>query len=142
MEVILIAALFIGGLLLIIGFILGKFFGAQYTHFQWKNRVQDIRDDAIKRSRSVLGGQFSEQLAPYLPHFPYAPTEVRFLGKPVDFIVFKGMDNHSIDEVIFVEVKSGCSGLNERERSLREAIMQKRVSWQEYRIPEKLTKKE
>jgi len=34
------------------------------------------------KSRAVLGGQFSEQLAPFLPDFKYLPTECRFVGKP------------------------------------------------------------
>ena len=105
-----------------------------------KNRVPAIREDAIKRSRSVLGGQFSEQLAPFLPDFPYIPTEARFIGKPVDFLVFKGMDGKSIEEVVFVEVKSGKSRRSPIEDSLRKAIQDRRVAWHEYRIPEGITK--
>ena len=74
------------------------------------------RKDAILRSRSVLGGHFSEQLAPYLPDFEYLPTECRFIGKPIDFIVFKGMDDKKIDEIIFVEVKSGNAKLSSQEK--------------------------
>ena len=93
------------------------------------------------RSRAVLGGHFSENLAPYLPDFPFVPTECRFVGKPVDFIVFKGMDEKKIDEVVFVEVKSGNAKLTEHEKNLKETIDKKRVKWVEYRIPEELTKK-
>ena len=93
------------------------------------------------RSRAVLGGQFSEQLAPYLPDFPYSPTECRFLGKPIDLVVFKGMDGKDISEVKFVEIKSGKSKLNQHEAKLRDVIKEKKVSWEEYRIPEELTKK-
>jgi predicted Holliday junction resolvase-like endonuclease len=93
------------------------------------------------KSRAVLGGQFSEQLAPYLPNFKYLPTEARFIGKPIDFLVFKGMDEKKIDEVVFVEVKSGKSKLTEQEKNLKETIEKKKVSWEEYRIPEELTKK-
>ena len=35
------------------------------------------REDARRRSRSVIGGQFSENIAPYLPNFPGLPTEYR-----------------------------------------------------------------
>ena len=100
-----------------------------------------IREEAIQRSRSVLAGQFSEQLAPYLPDFPFNPSEAKFIGKPIDFIVFNGMDEKNIDEVVFVEVKSGKSSLNSNERKLKETIREKRVRWVEYRIPENLTKR-
>ena len=131
---------------LVIGFVAVLFVGAVAFFFgqfmknnEWESRVSDIRSDAIKKSRAVLGGQFSEQLAPYLPDFGFSPTEARFIGKPIDFIVFKGMDEKEISEVIFVEVKSGKSGLTKHERILRDAIEQKKVSWAEYRIPEGLT---
>ena len=88
-----------------------------------------------------MGGQFSEQLAPYLPDFPYSPSEVRFIGKPIDFLVFKGADGKNIDEVIFVEVKSGKSKINSHERNLKNAIDNKKVRWEEYRIPEDVTRK-
>ncbi|NQV09341.1 hypothetical protein HQ529_05820 [Candidatus Woesearchaeota archaeon] len=108
---------------------------------QWLEKIPEIRADAVKRSRAVLGGQFSEQLAPYLPDFNYSPTEARFIGKPIDFIIFKGMDEKDIKEVVFVEVKSGKSGLSTHERKLRDVIKDKKVVWEEYRIPEDLTKK-
>ncbi len=106
----------------------------------WESQIEAIRQDAIKRSRAVLGGQFSEQLAPYLPDFPFSPTECRFIGKPVDFIVFKGMDGKAIEEVVFVEVKSGKSTLSSQERALREAVKSGRVLWYEYVVPEGVTK--
>ena len=93
------------------------------------------------KSRAVLSGMFSEQLAPYLPDFNFKPTEVRFLGKPVDFIVFKGIDGKEINEIVFVEVKSGKSQLSKVEKSLKKTIENKKVSWEEYRIPEDLTRK-
>ena len=54
-------------------------------------------------------------------------------------IVFKGMDNKNIKEVKFIEIKSGNSQLTPSERKLKEAIENKRVSWEEYRIPRGLT---
>lgn len=123
---------------LIVGIILGK----KYTDYLWQHKkLPELKEEAIEKSRQVLGGQFSEQLAPYLPDFKYSPTEVRFVGKPIDFIVFKGMDNKGVKEVVFVEVKSGKSGLSTPERRLRDVIKDKRVSWEEYRIPEEVTRK-
>ena len=119
----------------------GYFIGKKITEHLWKDKLPKIREEAIMRSRSVLSGQFSEQLSPYLPNFPFSPSEARFIGKPVDFIVFKGMDEKNIDEVVFVEVKSGKSKLNNNEKNLREAIKNKRVRWIEYFVPNNLTKR-
>ena len=81
----------------------------------------------------------AEQLAPYLPNFPFSPTEAKFIGAPIDFLVFKGMDAQHIEEVIFVEVKSGSARLNRNEHSLKDAIENKRVRWHEYHVPSTVT---
>ncbi len=134
-ELFVLVVLFI--VVLFIGYLVGKYI----TQKQLKEKIPEIRGDAIKQSRAVLSGQFSEQLAPYLPDFPYKPTEARFIGKPIDFVVFQGMDEKKIDEVVFVEVKSGQSQLSKVEKTLKSAIENKSVSWHEYKVPEKLTKK-
>jgi len=103
--------------------------------------IDERVEDALKRQRPIIGGQFSEQLAPYLPDFKYSPTECRFVGKPIDLIAFPGMDEKEISEVVFVEVKSGKAQLSTQERKLREAIKDKKVRWEEYRVPEGVTEK-
>ena len=136
----------VAGIVFLLGLIIAYFAGQRIATIRrdqyWENEIPNYRKDAIIKSRSVLGGQFSEQLAPYLPGFEFSPTECRFLGKPVDFIVFKGADEKNIDEVVFVEVKSGNAKLSEQEKSLKNAIEKKKVKWHEYRIPKELTKKD
>ena len=109
--------------------------GKYVTKKEFDEKIPGLREDAIKQSRAVLSGQFSEQIAPYLPLFPYKPTEARFIGKPIDFIVFKGMDEGKINGVIFVEIKSGQSQLSKVQKTLKESVENKKVSWHEYRIP-------
>src|SRR3989338_6814800 len=116
---------------LFIGYLIGRYI----TQKNLEEKIPDIREDAIKHSRAVLSGQFSEQIAPYLPDFPFKPTEARFIGKPIDFVVFRGMDGKKIDEVVFVEVKSGQGALNNAEKSLKSAIQNKNISWHEYKVP-------
>ena len=93
-----------------------------------------LRSDAIKRSRSVLGGQLAEQVAPYLPDFPCHPGDARFIGKPVDFIAFPGMtEDNTVHEVLLVEVKTGKSALSGREKEIKRAVAEGRVRYVEYR---------
>jgi predicted Holliday junction resolvase-like endonuclease len=74
-------------------------------------------------------------MAPLLPGFPFDPGDCRFVGKPIDFIVFKGMNEKNIGEVIFLEVKSGKSrNFNNQERKLRDAVISGRVSWAEFDV--------
>jgi hypothetical protein len=93
------------------------------------------RGDAVKRSRAVLTGQIGEQLAPYFPLFPCDPADVRFLGKPVDFVAFPGASEGAPREVVFIEVKTGDARLSASERALKAAVEAGRVRWVEYRLP-------
>ena len=127
-------------ILIVLAVVLGYFVGRFLRDKYWESQIERERKDAIAKSRAVLSGLFSEQLAPYLPDFPYNPSEVKFLGKPVDFLVFKGMDSKKIDEVVFVEVKSGKAKINSHEKNLKNAIEKKKVRWEEYRIPEEVTR--
>lgn len=103
----------------------------------WKvTESKKIRADAIKGSVSTINGKVLENVSPYLPDFKWNPRDCRFLGSPIDFIVFDGLSDYK-DEVtvIFVEVKSGKSNLTKREREIKKAIIDKRVVWELYRIP-------
>lgn len=122
-------------LLFLLGLSLGRRKGRLEAERDLETRIAKEREDAVKRSRAVMAGQAAEQLAPWLPGFPFEPGDCRFVGKPVDFLVFSGSTSGSITEVVFVEVKSGGAGLNKAERSLRETVEAGKVRWQEYRAP-------
>jgi predicted Holliday junction resolvase-like endonuclease len=119
----------VAAVLVIMAYLMGRITAAA----KFKLREREIRADTARRQRAVVGGQVSEQLAPYFPDFPLNPSEARFIGKPVDFIVFPGMDDKKIEKVVFVEVKTGSSRLSAQERHLRDAIEDGRVEWLVYR---------
>ena len=116
-TIILIIILLIG---LFIAYKLGSKSGAFKRDKFWEGEIPSYRRDAILKSRAVLGGHFSEQLAPFLPDFPFKPNECLFMGKPIDFIAFQGMDEKNINKVSFVEVKSGRARLSPQEKNLKE----------------------
>lgn len=116
---------------------IGFFWGEVIQTITNKNKIKQERQDAVKRSRAVLGGQFSEQLAAFFPEFPCNPGDVRFVGKPIDFIAFPGTaEGKEVKDIFFIEVKTGDSQLSQREKEIKEAVQNKRVHYIEYRIPE------
>ncbi|MCE1194893.1 hypothetical protein LWX53_00125 [bacterium] len=127
--------LFLFAVGLLAGLALGRRTGRLEAERGLPERLAAERDDAVKRSRSIVGGQVAEQVAPYLPEFPCDPGDARFVGKPVDFVCFSGASAGEIEEIVFVEVKTGASALSKTEKSLRDAIVSGRVRWVEYRIP-------
>lgn len=118
------------------GLFAGILIGAVVQKLRDSAGIKKARNDAVKRSRAVLGGQFGEQLAPFLPEFPCNPGDARFIGKPVDYIAFPGTaEGRSVEEILLIEVKSGTSALSAREKEIREAVKKGRVRYVEYRIP-------
>jgi len=89
----------------------------------------NIRQDAIFRSQSVIMGKVTEHIAPYMSGFPYNPKDARFIGSPIDIIIFDGADEGQVREVIFLEVKTGNSGLSTRQWQIRDAIVAGHVAW-------------
>jgi predicted Holliday junction resolvase-like endonuclease len=101
----------------------------------WKLRyTASIREDAVQRSQAVTTGKVHEQLIPYLPGFPYNPKDVRFLGSPIDLVIFDGLAEGQVRQIVFVEVKTGGSSLTRRERSVRDVIQAGEVEWAELRV--------
>ena len=126
-------------LALVLGLVIGLLLGLVYVLI-WKARhTGAIRLDAIQRSQAVTIGKVSEQLVPYLPDFPFNPKDARFLGSPVDLVVFDGLDEGEVRRVVFIEVKTGTSGLSGRERQVRDAIQARRVEWTELRVPQNVS---
>jgi predicted Holliday junction resolvase-like endonuclease len=101
--------------------------------------LREARQQAIDQHRAVTHGQVFEQLVPYLPEFEFSPKDARFLGRPVDFVVFDGLDEGDLRRIVFVEVKTGGSKLTPRERLIRDAIREGRVSWKEVRQRSQVT---
>ena len=92
---------------------------------------ESIRKAAVTQSRAVLGGKFVEQLTPYLPEFRYDPTEARFIGSPIDLIVFPGLAIGNPREIVILEIKTGKNyQLTPQERKIRQLIEDGMVRWE------------
>ena len=98
--------------------------------------IAAARRDAARRSRGVRAGRAAEQLAPLAPGFAdrFDAADARFLGAPVDFVVFDGLAAGELEEVVLVEIKTGSGGLNGNERLVRDAIDEGRVRYELLRL--------
>jgi predicted Holliday junction resolvase-like endonuclease len=131
---------------LVIGFALGWFFvKVQITAIEARYRAElerwkvetagEIRKDSVNRSRSTLKGKITEQMAPLLPAFGYLPAEARFIGSPVDHIIFDGLsavadEKGSTIRIVFMDVKHGNATLTRTQRVIKKAVEDRAVTWQ------------
>ncbi len=96
---------------------------------------------SVNTSRAVLKGKMAEQLAPILPEFQYLPSDAKFLGDPVDYVVFNGYSDFregevSADqiEIVLIDIKSGGARLTKGQQAIAQAIRDGRVRFETIRI--------
>ena len=116
---------------LIILYLLWKIIQLKFSH---RAAINDARKDTGNRQRSVIKGQISEVLAPWSIESVNSVKELSFLGSPIDFVGFKGLDGEGNIDIKFIEVKSGKSRLNKNQRRIRDAVAAKRIEWVEVRV--------
>ena len=104
--------------------------------FQRDNDILEARKDSINKQRATIKGQISETLAPWSMTVVDSVSELNFLGNPIDFIGFKGLDGKGDVDIKFIEVKSGKSKLNQNQKRVKDAVIAKRIEWVETRISE------
>jgi predicted Holliday junction resolvase-like endonuclease len=121
-----------------IGFVSGMLVATALTSawFVIRNAFarRHVRREAIRQSRATLKGQLAEQLLPLLPEFAFDARDARFLGAPIDYIVFDGYSDGGEVEIVLLEVKTGQAQLTEGERRIGEAVRKRRVRFDVVRI--------
>ena len=129
----------------LIGLSVYLFLQNKKLEMSFEKRVKDfldeneekIRKDAISRSARTLSGKTLEKLIPFLEKFEHNPHDVRWIGDPVDLVVFDGYSESGrkdVDGVTFVEIKSGESKLHTGQRKIKDAVKKGKVRWEEFRI--------
>ncbi len=81
-----------------------------------------------KGSQSVRYGKMTEQFIPFMERFPFNPEQFRFLGSPIDGVLFDD------EQIVFCEFKTGSSSLNQRQRQIKQLVKEKAVKWFEFRV--------
>ena len=113
-----------------LGLMIGLLVGRIFTY----RILKHARKHAVNTSHHVILGGVYEKILPALPNFPYSPKDMTFIGKWIDYIVFDGLSEGNLREIIFLELKSGKSTLNRNEQAIRACLEHKRVRYSEYRI--------
>ncbi|MBD8009477.1 MULTISPECIES: Holliday junction resolvase-like protein [Acinetobacter] len=96
---------------------------------------------SVNTSRAVLKGKMAEQLAPIMPEFQYLPSDAKFLGDPVDYVVFDGYSDFRDGEgaaedieVVLIDIKSGGARLTKGQQAIARSIQEGRVRFETVRI--------
>ena len=104
-----------------------------FLYYYKKKKLEILEERYAKLDTSYKGmnvkhGNQFEIFVPFMDDYPGEKENSVFIGRPVDFISFDS------DSVKFIEVKTGKSGLNEKQKRIKEMIDNKKVEWHELRF--------
>lgn len=107
--------------------------------------IKKERATAINQSRIVVKGQIIENLFPLLAEHKgiLDASDAKFIGMPIDYIVFTGYNKakddgvSEVEEIIFADVKTGNAKLSHHQESIKKAVEEKRIKWLTIRITDK-----
>ena len=148
------------GLTLIIGILIGAIIsywfllqmgrGQRLAHYEQQiaqlrlthqQQLIEAKKRSVNTSRAVLKGKMAEQFAPLFPEFHYLPSDAKFLGDPVDYVIFDGYtdfrDGDGCAEdinVILIDIKSGQARLSKGQQAIAQAIAAGRVRFETVHI--------
>jgi predicted Holliday junction resolvase-like endonuclease len=89
---------------------------------QLNNSLTKIKSDKI--SQSTKYGQISEEFFPLEQSYPYESKNFKFLGNPIDGIQFND------DRIIIIEFKTNKSQLSQKQRHIRDLIINHKVDFE------------
>ncbi len=83
--------------------------------------------EIVSKKHSIASsyGRIVEQLVPFSDSFPGDYRKFRFIGSPIDGIIFDE------DEIKFVEIKSRGGKLSHEQKRIKKLVEKKKVSWHE-----------
>lgn len=104
-----------------------------------KEREEELQK-AMKRAsegahttaKAVNFGKMIEKVLPTLKGFDWELSDCRFLGEPIDFVIFHGLTSGKVESISFMEVKSGNAKLNQHQKDVKEAIENNKISYEEF----------
>lgn len=109
-----------------------------------KNILKDREDDLVKQkklatskaqktTKAVNIGKSLEKISPTLKNFKWELPDCRFLGDPFDMITLNGLSKNKINSISFIEIKSGAARMTSHQKSIKDAIEDKKVFYQEFK---------
>lgn len=90
-----------------------------------------------KRSGRTRVGTTVEQMVPFVKELPFDPSDMRILsGGPVDYVVFDGLCDGELRELVFLDVKTGKAKKNEAQKQVQRCADLGRVRFALFEVTE------
>jgi predicted Holliday junction resolvase-like endonuclease len=119
---VLIGVIIILLILIFIAFKFGIKQGKYEKEIEWQQQLVKLKRDIAERQRAGVKGKISEAFAPFLQGFPFKASECKFIGDPIDYLIFEGLDERDIQAIHLVDVKADTSKLSKHQKQIKDII--------------------
>ena len=119
--IIIVSAFFVI-LVLWMAYKIGLKSGRSEKEIEWQENLVRLKGDIANHQRVNIKGKVAEVFAPFLRGFPFKPSECKFIGDPIDYLVFEGLNERDIKGIRFVEVKADNSKLSKHQKQIKDLI--------------------
>jgi predicted Holliday junction resolvase-like endonuclease len=93
-----------------------------------------ISERSEKATATINIGLILERIAPTMKAFQFDRNDCRSLFDPIDYVIFEGLSKkNSVSKILFTEIKTGKSRLNEHQKEIKNLVERKQVAWDIYR---------
>ena len=112
---------------------------------QLRQSIPDLVDEEVgmaikefrKRSGRTRVGTTVEQMVPFVREMPFDPSDMRILsGGPVDYVVFDGLCDGNLRELVFLDVKTGKAKKNDAQKQVQRCADLGRVRFALFEVTE------
>ena len=113
---------------------------AEKKRLELEEQLKQKQDELLKRQVSADAGaekkaievgigKIIEKILPSYKNFNIIATDCRFLAEPIDMVIFDGLSENNINNITFLDVKTGNAALNKHQRLIRDAIKEQKVEF-------------
>ena len=100
--------------------------------FEHDSKVDEIREQAIQRGRDQVPKMVNASLSGTITKLKYNPYDIKPINHPIDYVVYDGMDDGEINNVIFLHEKN--TNLAELHKSIHNTVEKKQYDWKVARL--------
>lgn len=101
---------------------------------RFEEKEQRMREEAIERGRKKVSVIIKKSMDPRFSKMEFNYYDIKLLMHPVDFVVFDGLNDDNIQEIMFLSKTTSNPNLSALRKLVKKAIETENYSWQVARV--------
>jgi len=93
-----------------------------------------IRDEAKERGRAQVPKIIKKSLDEKFAKLNYDPYDIKAILHPIDFVIFNGMNNKKLEDVVLLSRSTNNPNLQVLHKGIANAVQDKRYDWKVLRV--------